>query len=163
MGCMKPKVLLQTHQTYEQTRVRNTNLSPLVPETMLSQPFLVELLSVLFLLPTHMLFPSPDSRHFSLTCLKSSCIHFDFTVWNMYENLRKVWKNGCTLNEFWHQNFDSQKWEEVLEKVTNVFMEQHPPPRHPLFPKMNLSSFYVRELEYKIIWQPPLVDSCRGS
>ncbi len=54
------------------------------PRNHVVQPFLVEPLSVLFLLPTHMLFPSPDSRHFSLTtCLKSSCI---------------------TLNEFWHQN-----------------------------------------------------------
>jgi hypothetical protein len=35
------------------SRTRNTNLAPLAPETMLSQPILIELLTVLFLWPTY--------------------------------------------------------------------------------------------------------------
>jgi hypothetical protein len=91
------EVLLHTHQTPEQTpsqsvfsaffrcphncifedsaghngpaRVRNTNLSVLVSETMLSQPILIELLTVLekeILLQTHMHFPSCNLSVFSL-------------------------------------------------------------------------------------------------
>ena len=39
-------------------RARNTNLSAVSSETMLSQPILIELLAVLVLLQTHMHFPA---------------------------------------------------------------------------------------------------------
>jgi hypothetical protein len=119
------EVLLTTNQTYEQTPsqsafsvvlwcphncifehpeghngpvpARNTNLSALASETMWSQPILIELLTVQLLLQTHMLFPSPTSSQFPLTtCLKSSWIHFDLTVRNTRDILRK-WYEEVTF------------------------------------------------------------------
>ncbi len=88
------EVLLHTHQTPEQTpsesvfsvflqcphncmfedsaghngpdRTRNTNLSGLTSETMWSQHILIELLTVILLLQTHMHFPSCNLSSFSL-------------------------------------------------------------------------------------------------
>ena len=100
------------------SRTRNTNLAPLAPETMLSQPILIELLVVLLLLPTHILFSSPTSRYFSLTtCLKSSCIHFDFTPWNTHEIWRKVLRSGCPLKALVFKRVLTSK--SGFEKVPN--------------------------------------------